>query len=53
VILSDTDHLWCIGGNHSWVWKSFLRGLHPIFMDPYDGSILGNRISSYPSMETK
>lgn len=37
VILSDTDHLWGIGGNHKWVWKSFLRGLNPIFMDPYNG----------------
>ncbi len=35
VIISDTDHLWGIGGNRQWVWKSFLRGLNPIFMDPY------------------
>jgi len=35
IILSDTDHLWGVGGNQAWVWKSFLRGLHPIFMDPY------------------
>jgi hypothetical protein len=35
VILTDTDHLWGIGGDHKWVWKSFLRGLNPIFMDPY------------------
>jgi uncharacterized protein DUF6298 len=35
VILSDTDHLWGVGGNRAWVWKSFLRGLNPIFMDPY------------------
>ncbi|MCG7853447.1 MAG: DUF6298 domain-containing protein, partial [Methanosarcinaceae archaeon] len=35
VIVSDTDHLWGIGGDHGWVWKSFLRGLNPIFMDPY------------------
>ena len=41
VILSDTDHLWGIGGNQQWVWKSFCRGLNPIFMDPYDGLILG------------
>lgn len=34
VILSDTDHLWGLGGNPGWVWKSFLRGLNPIFMDP-------------------
>jgi len=35
VILSDTDHLWGIGGNPQWVWKSFCRGLNPLFMDPY------------------
>ncbi len=35
VIISDTDHLWGIGGNQAWVWKSFCRGLNPIFMDPY------------------
>jgi len=40
VILSDTDHLWGIGGNADWVWKSLLRGLNPIFMDPYDGKVL-------------
>jgi len=40
VILSDTDHLWGIGGNQAWVWKSLLRGLNPIFMDPYDGMVL-------------
>ena len=36
IIISDTDHLWGIGGNYSWVWKSFLRGLNPIFMDPWE-----------------
>jgi acetyl esterase/lipase len=40
VILNDTDHLWGIGGNASWVWRSFLRGHHPLFMDPYDGKVL-------------
>jgi hypothetical protein len=35
VILADTDHLWGIGGNQAWVWKSFSRGLNPLFMDPY------------------
>ena len=35
VIFSDTDHLWGIGGNPAWVWRSFCRGLNPIFMDPY------------------
>jgi hypothetical protein len=36
VIISDTDHLWGVGGDADWVWKSFLRGLHPIYMDPLD-----------------
>jgi hypothetical protein len=40
VVITDTDHLWGIGGNAVWVWKSFLRGLNPIFMDPYDRSVL-------------
>jgi hypothetical protein len=43
VILTDTDHLWGIGGNQAWVWKSLLRGMNPLFMDPYDGVVLGNR----------
>jgi hypothetical protein len=46
VILSDTDHLWGIGGNQAWVWKSFLRGCNPLFMDPYDGIVLGNKFDS-------
>jgi len=36
VIISDTDHLWGIGGTVAWVWKSLCRGLNPIFMDPYE-----------------
>lgn len=35
VIISDTDHLWGVGGDWTWVWKSFTRGLNPIYMDPY------------------
>jgi hypothetical protein len=35
VIISDTDHLWGIGGDRKWVWKTFLRGGNPIWMDPY------------------
>jgi hypothetical protein len=41
VSLLDTDHIWGVGGNAAWVWKSFLRGHNPIFMDPYDGAVLG------------
>jgi hypothetical protein len=33
VVLNDTDHLWGNGGSADWVWKSFTRGLNPIFMD--------------------
>ena len=33
VIIIDTDHLWGEGGDGNWVWKSFMRGLNPIFMD--------------------
>lgn len=35
IIFNDTDHLWGHGGNPAWVWKSFLRGHNPIFMDPW------------------
>ncbi len=38
VIITDTDHLWGIGGDRTWVWKSFLRGLHPIYMDRLDSA---------------
>ncbi|HXG12896.1 MAG TPA: DUF6298 domain-containing protein [Gemmataceae bacterium] len=41
VSLLDTDHIWGVGGNVGWVWKSFLRGHNPIFMDPYKGVVLG------------
>jgi hypothetical protein len=35
VIITDTDHLFGCGGSSEWVWKSFTRGLNPIYMDPY------------------
>lgn len=39
VIISDTDHICglCVSDrlNYPWAWKSFLRGLNPIYMDPY------------------
>jgi hypothetical protein len=46
VSLLDTDHLWGIGGNGPWVWKSMLRGHNPLFMDPYDGSVLAERFDA-------
>lgn len=33
IIIADTDHLLGDDVDHKWVWKSFLRGLNPIFMD--------------------
>jgi hypothetical protein len=38
VILLDTDHICGICGDAHWVWRSFTRGVNPIFMDVYDGS---------------
>ncbi|MGI6209391.1 MAG: DUF6298 domain-containing protein [Anaerolineae bacterium] len=35
VIIADTDHIWGTGGTYQWVWKCFLRGMNPIFMDPW------------------
>ena len=35
VILSDTDHLWGVGGNRAWIWQTFTQGMHPVFMDPW------------------
>jgi hypothetical protein len=46
VSLHDTDHVWGVGGNADWVWKSFLRGHNPIFMDPYDGAVLGTKFDA-------
>lgn len=34
VVLLDTDHLWGIGGDSAWAWKSFCRGYNLLYMDP-------------------
>jgi len=41
VVILDTDHLGTEHTHESWVWKAFLRGLNPIFMDSYDGKAIG------------
>jgi hypothetical protein len=46
VVVADTDHLWGHGGNYRWAWKSFLRGLNPIFMDPW-GPVPGRTRPGY------
>ena len=33
VVIADTDHIYGIGGDRTWVWKSVTRGLHLLFMD--------------------
>ncbi|HYV96469.1 MAG TPA: DUF6298 domain-containing protein [Gemmatimonadaceae bacterium] len=38
VVLLDTDHICGVCGDGVWVWKSFLRGANPLFMDVFDGS---------------
>jgi len=35
VVFLDTDHLWGVGGNVDWVWRSFMRGYQPMYMDPW------------------
>jgi hypothetical protein len=42
VVLLDTDHIWGIGGDREWAWKSFLRGYNLLFMDAYDGKAVGS-----------
>ncbi len=36
VILTDTDHIQPAGLGPEWVWKSFTRGLNPIYMEDHD-----------------
>jgi hypothetical protein len=45
IVINDTDHLWGVGGDHQWVWKSFTRGLNPVFMDPYSSDLFQNHPS--------
>jgi hypothetical protein len=34
IVVNDTDHLWGhTGGDNIWVWRSFTRGLHILFME--------------------
>jgi len=35
IIIADVDHIWPKAPQREWIWKSFLRGLHPILMDWY------------------
>jgi hypothetical protein len=33
IVLTDTDHVQHVGEGYLWVWKSFLKGRNPIYMD--------------------
>ena len=44
VVVADTDHLWGIGGDVDWVWKSFCRGLNTLFMDPYSTGLVEDQM---------
>jgi hypothetical protein len=50
VSILDTDHIWGEGGNYHWVWKSFLRGHNPVFMDRI-ASLTGNERGDIPGSE--
>ena len=45
VVIADTDHLWGLGGDRAWVWKSFTRGLNVSYMDCYVEDAFGCPIS--------
>jgi hypothetical protein len=38
VVLLDSDHLCGVCGDAAFIWKSFLRGHNPIYMDPFDAN---------------
>ncbi|MDP1676606.1 MAG: DUF6298 domain-containing protein [Bacteroidota bacterium] len=51
VIILDTDHLWGVGGDRSWAWKAFMRGMNPIYMDVFDGKAYGCGASDFDSLD--
>ena len=46
VIVNDTDHIWGIGGDRVWLWKSFTRGLNVIYMDPWEGRVIPSKANT-------
>jgi len=51
VVISDTDHLWGIGGDRAWVWKTFCRGHNPVFMDTWDDLLIPATGNSYRDVD--
>jgi hypothetical protein len=44
VVFLDTDHLWGVGGTVDWVWRCFMRGYNPLYMDPWGFEAMEPRI---------
>jgi hypothetical protein len=42
VIISDIDHIDPSGTDYVWVWKSFIRGLNPIYLGHYEDYIIND-----------
>ena len=57
IVVNDTDHLWGFSKveqaevYRKWVWKTFLRGNHAVFMDDYDSFINGNNGQVNPAYD--
>ena len=57
VVINDTDHLWGFSRveqaeiYRKWVWKTFLRGNHCLFMDDYDSFLNKNNGQINPAYD--
>jgi hypothetical protein len=57
IVVNDTDHLWGYSSieqaedYRKWVWKTFLRGNHAVFMDDYDSFVNGNKGQVNPAYD--
>lgn len=49
VVIVDTDHVFGIGGDASWVWKQFIRGYNVLIMDDMSGTGLGGTSQTKPN----
>lgn len=49
VSLLDTDHVFGIGGDATWVWKAFTRGHNILYMDSLTGTGIAGRLLDVPS----
>ena len=48
VLINDTDHVYGIGGNAAWAWRTFSRGLNPIYMDSWANQVIDASGSGHP-----